>query len=170
MTIHEHTAKVVFDAFAKEYPNREIKVAGGEDSIQVVVFPGLDPWECLGAKAYIHVIDSSDPEMAEFVCINDGHIIEIPVEAMMPPEDFDTQGIECDKVSRGDGPDDATVYASQEDQSDEPSDAWQLLEVANEDLAERLIEHYKLGSELIHIDADTLLDMIARMIVTGGDA
>jgi hypothetical protein len=44
-----------------------------------------------------------------------------------------------------------------------PSDAWQLLEVANDELANDLIEHFKMSSEIETITAGEILSFIARM-------
>jgi hypothetical protein len=64
---------------------------------------------------------------------------------------------------------DASQCASQPQEGDDgqPSPAWQLLEVANDDLADDLIEHYKLGSEIVDFTAEYILDLIAKR---GGDA
>lgn len=43
------------------------------------------------------------------------------------------------------------------------SPAWQLLEVANDDLAERLIEHHKMSAEIETITADEIMDLISQM-------
>jgi hypothetical protein len=93
MTIHKHTEMAVFLAFDKHFTGHEIKVAGGEDSIQVTVFPkSEDTLDYHGAITYMHVImDDNDPvqflRVGHHMAVGTPNIVEVSIDAMMPPEE-----------------------------------------------------------------------------------